>query len=35
MWDFGLFAATAIKPFKIGKNLAEPLGHFRMDVLAW
>jgi hypothetical protein len=29
--DFGLFAATEIKPFKIGKTVAAPLDHFLIE----
>jgi hypothetical protein len=31
--DFGLFAATEIEPFKIGKVLAESIQNFKIDVL--
>ena len=30
--DFGLYAASEIKPFRIGRIWAEPSEHFRIDV---
>ena len=32
--DFGLFAIDEIKPFKIGKSVAQSNGHFRVEVLS-
>ena len=32
-YDFGLFAATEIKPFKIGKSPAQTQDYFHVEVL--